>query len=109
MGTEVLRVTRRQYLAVFHTFFCDLERVAQWLKAFPLLGDAPYATHSEGPVDIEYGFVCQGSELTDVTMEWKSKICRITLNIRFDPSKLASLRNSDAELDKTIEEVERKS
>jgi len=107
-GTEVLRVTRRQYLAVFHTFFCDLERVAQWLKAFPLLSDARDATHI-GLVNIEYGFVCQGSELTDVTMEWKSKTYRITRNIRFDPSNLVSLRNSGAELDKMIEEIERKS
>lgn len=109
-GTEVLRVTRRQYLAVFHTFFSDLERVAKWLNAFPLLCDAPDATHSEGSPNIECGFVCQGSELTDVTLEYrKSKICRTMLSIRFDSFKLLSLRNSDAELDKMIEEIEQKS
>jgi hypothetical protein len=37
-GTEVLRVPRRQCFAAFQTFFCDLERVAQWLHAFQLVG-----------------------------------------------------------------------
>ena len=40
-GSEVLRVPRRQYFAAFQTFSCDLERVAQWLHAFQLVGSAP--------------------------------------------------------------------
>ena len=34
---------------------------------------------------------------------------QVTLNIRVDPSKLVSLRNSDANLDEMIEAVEQKS
>jgi hypothetical protein len=61
-GTEVLRVPRRQCFAAFQTFFCDLERVAQWLHAFQLVGNAPDEFRDEERVDsIERrGFVCQG-------------------------------------------------
>ena len=111
-GTEVLRITRRQYFAAFHTFFCDLERVAQWLHAFPLLGDTPYTIDDEEGIEsIEHrGFVCQGPELASITIEYReNKICQVALRIRFDPSKLTSLRDSDAKLDEAIEAVERKS
>jgi hypothetical protein len=48
--------------AAFQTFFCDLERVAQWLHAFQLVGNAPDEFRDEERVDsIERrGFVCQG-------------------------------------------------
>jgi hypothetical protein len=69
-GAEVLRVPRRQYFATFHTFFCDLERVAEWLHEFRLLGST-----SEGFPDQELdsienrGFVCQGPEVAGITVE----------------------------------------
>ena len=83
----------RQYFACLHTFFCELERVTPWLHALSLLGDEP--------VCIEFrGFVCEGPELTGATMEYRDdKICQVTLNIRFGPSNLVSLRNCDSKLD----------
>jgi hypothetical protein len=111
-GTEVLRVRRRQYFAAFQTFFCDLERVAQWLHAFQLVGDAPDGFRDEERLDsIERrGFVCQGPELAGVNIEYReNKIRQIAFSIRFDPSKLVSLTDSDAKLDEMIQAVQRRS
>jgi hypothetical protein len=111
-GNEVLRVPRRQYFAAFHTFFCDLERVAEWLYEFGLLGNAPDGFPDEELLDsIEHrGFVCQGPELAGVTIEYReNQIRQIAFNIRFDPANLASLTNSDAKIDDMIQAVERRS
>jgi hypothetical protein len=111
-GTEVLRVRRRQYFAAFQTFFCDLERVAQWLHAFQLVGDAPDGFRDEERLDsIERrGFVSQGPELAGVNIEYReNKIRQIAFSIRFDPSKLVSLTDSDAKLDEMIQAVQRRS
>jgi hypothetical protein len=111
-GTEVLRVRRRQYFAAFQTFFCDLERVARWLHAFQLVGNAPDEFgNAERSDSIERrGFVCQGPELAGVTIEYReSKIRQITFSIWFDASKLVSLTDSDAKLDEMIQVVQRKS
>ena len=108
-GTEFLRVPRRQYFATFHTFFCDLERVAEWLHRFRLLGNAPDGFSDEELLDsIENrGFVCQGPELADVTIEYREKpICKVALNIRFDPAYLVSLTDSDAKIDEMIQAVQ---
>jgi hypothetical protein len=107
-GTEVLRIRRRQYFAAFQTFFCDLERVAQWLHAFPLVGNAPDGLRDEERLDsIERrGFVCQGSELAGVTIEYReNKMRQVAFSIRFDPSKLVSLTDSGAMLDEMIQAV----
>lgn len=111
-GTEVLRLPRRQYFASFHTFFCDLERVAQWLHAFQLVGNAPDGLRNEERMDsIERrGFVCQGPELASATIEYReNKIRQVAFSIRFDPSKLVSLTESDAELEEMIQAVQRRS
>jgi hypothetical protein len=111
-GNEVLRVPRRQYFAAFHTFFCDLERVAEWLYEFGLLGNAPDGFPDEELLDsIEHrGFVCQGPELAGLTIEYReNQIRQIAFNIRFDPANLASLTNSDAKIDDMIQAVERRS
>jgi len=111
-GTEVLRVRRRQYFAAFQAFFCDLERVAQWLHAFQLVGNAPDGFRDEERLDsIERrGFVCQGPELAGVTIEYReNKIRQIAFSIRFDPSKLVSLTDSDDKLDEMIQAVQRRS
>ena len=112
-GTQVLRVPRRQYFAASHTFFSDLERVAEWLRRFQLLGNVP----PEGFLDEELldsvehrGFVCQGPELAGVTIEYReNKIRQIAFNIRFDPANLVSLREPDAKIDEMIQAVERRS
>src|SRR5215813_2255361 len=111
-GTEVIRVPRRQYFAAFQTFFCDLERVAQWLHAFQLVGNAPDEFSDEERLDsIERrGFVCQGPELASATIEYReNKIRQVAFSIRFDPSKLVSLTDSDAKLDEMIQAVQRRS
>ena len=111
-GTDVLRVPRRQYFAAFRTFFCDLERVAQWLHAFQLLGTAPDEFRDEDWLDFTQhrGFVCQGPELAAVTIECReNKIGQVAFSIRFDTSDLVSLADSDAKIDETIHAVQRKS
>jgi len=111
-GTEFLRVPRRQYFAALQTFFCDLERVAEWLRVFQLVGTAPDEFRDEEWLDsIEHrGFVCQGPELAGATIEYRAnKIRQVAFSIRCDPSKLASLTDSDAELDEMIHTVQRKS
>lgn len=108
-GSEVLRVPRRQYFATFHTFFCDLERVAEWLHRFRLLGNAPDGFPDEELLDsIENrGFVCQGPELAGITVEYRENpIRQIALNIRFDPAYLVSLTDSDAKIDEMIQVVQ---
>jgi len=110
--TDVLRVTRRQYFAAFQTFFCDLERVAQWLHAFQLVGISPDEFCDEEWLDlIEHrGFVCQGPELAAITIEYReNKIAQIAFRIRFDTSKLVSLTDSDAKIDEMIHTVQHKS
>jgi hypothetical protein len=111
-GSEFLRVPRRQYFATFQTFFCDLERVAEWLHRFRLLGNAPDGFRDEELLDsIENrGFVCQGPELAGITVEYRENPMRqITFNIRFDPAYLVSLTDSDAKIDKLIQAVEHRS
>jgi hypothetical protein len=111
-GTEVLRVRRRQYFAAFQTFFCDLERVAQWLHAFQLIGNAPDGLRDEERLDSleRRGFVCQGPELAGVTIEYReNKMRQVAFSIRFDPSKLVSPSDSDAMLDEMIQAVQRTS
>src|SRR5215472_18117303 len=111
-GTDVLRVPRRQYFAAFQTFFCDLERVAQWLHAFRLIGNAPDEFRDEERLDsIERrGFVCQGPELASATIEYReNKIRQVAFSIRLDPSKLVSLTDSDAKRDEMIQAVQRRS
>ena len=111
-STEVLRVPRRQYFAAFHTFFCDLERVAEWLHGFELLGNAPDGFPEEELLDsIEHrGFVCQGPELTGVTIEYReNRFRQIAFKIRFDPANLTSLTATDAKVDDMIQAVERRS
>jgi len=111
-GTEFLRVPRSQYFAALQTFFCDLERVAQWLHAFQLVETAPHGFRDVEWLDsIEHrGFVCQGPELANATIEYReNKICQVAFNIRFDPSKLVSLTDSDDKLDEIINAVQRKS
>jgi len=111
-NTEFLRVPRRQYFAAVQTFFCDLERVAQWLHAFQLVGAAPdEVRHEEWLDSIEHrSFVCQGPELSDTGIEYRAnKIRQVTFSVRCDPSKLVALADSDAELDEMIHAVQRKS
>ena len=110
-GTEVLRVRKRQYFAAFQTFFCDLERLARWLHAFQLVGNAPDEFGDEERSDsIERrGFVCQGPELAGVTIEYRESKIRQIISIRFDASKLVSLTDSDAKLDEMIQVVQRRS
>jgi len=111
-GTEVLRVPKRQYFAAFHTFFCDLEQVADWLHGFRLLGKVPDAFPDDESLDsIEHrGFVCQGPELAGVTIEYReNQIRQIAFNIRLDPANLVSLTDSDAKIDDRIQAVERRS
>ena len=56
------------------------------------------------------GFVCEGPELAGVTNEYReNKIRQIAFSIRFDPSKLVSLTDSDAKLDEMIQAVQRTS
>jgi hypothetical protein len=89
-----------------------LERVAQWLHAFPLVGNAPDGLRDEERLDsIERrGFVCQGSELAGVTIEYReNKMRQVAFSIRFDPSKLVSLTDSGAMLDEMIQAVQRTS
>src|SRR5713226_9443505 len=90
----------------------DLERVAQWLHAFQLVGNVPDGFRDEERLDsIERrGFVCQGPELAAVTIEYReNKICQIASSVRFDPSNLVSLTDSDAKLDEMIQAVQRRS
>jgi hypothetical protein len=111
-GTDVLRVPRRQYFAAFQTFFCDLERVAQWLRSFQLVDNAPDGFRDEEQLDsIERrGFVCQGPELAGVNIEYReNKIRQIAFSIQFDPSKLVSLTDSDAKIDEMIQAVQHRS
>jgi hypothetical protein len=111
-GTDALRVPRRQYFAAFQTFFCDLERVAQWLHAFQLLGIAPDESRHEEWLDfIEHrSFVCQGPELAAVTIEYReNKMGQVAFSIRLDTSKLVSVTDSDAKIDEMIHAVQRKS
>jgi len=111
-GTQVLRVPRRQYFAAFHTFFCDLERVAEWLHRFQLVGNVPEGFPDEELLDsVEHrGFVCQGPELAGVTIEYReNRIRQIAFNIRFDPANLVSLTDADAKIDEMIQAVERRS
>ena len=111
-GTVVLRVPRRQYFAAFQTFFCDLERVAQWLHAFRLVENGPDEFRDEERLDsIERrGFVCQGPELASATIEYReNKIRQVALSIQFDPSRLVALTDSDAKLDEMIQAVQRRS
>jgi len=54
--------------------------------------------------------VYQRPKLTGVTIECReNKIRQIAFNIRFDPSKLVSLTDSDAKLDEMIQSVQRRS
>lgn len=111
-GTEVLRVPRRRYFATFQTFFCDLERVAEWLHRFRLLGNAPDCLLDEELLDsIENrGFVCQGPESAGITVEYQENpIRQIAFNIQFDPAYLVSLTDSDAKIDELIRAVEQRS
>jgi hypothetical protein len=111
-GTEVLRIPRRQYFAAFQTFFCDLERVAQWLHALQLLGTAPDRFRDAEWLDSieDRGFVCQGPELAGATIEYReNKIRQVAFSIRFDTSQLVSLTDSSARLDEMIHAVQRKS
>ena len=111
-GSEVLRVPRRQYFAAFQTFFCDLERVAQWLHAFQLVGSAPDRFRDEEWLNPSSagGFVCQGPELAGTTIEYReNKIRQVAFSIQLDPSKLVSLTNSDAKVDEMIQTVQRES
>ena len=89
-----------------------MERVAQWLHAFQLVGNVPDGFRDEERLDsIECrGFVCQGPELAGVTIEYReNKICQIAFSVRFDPSNLVSLTDSDAKLDEMIQAVQRRS
>jgi hypothetical protein len=111
-GTEFLRVPRSQYFAAVQTFFCDLERVAQWLHAFQLVETAPHGFGDEEWLDsIEHrGFICQGPELAGASIEYREhKIRQVAFNIRFDLSKLVSLTDSDDKRDEMIHAVQRKS
>jgi hypothetical protein len=82
-GTEFLRVPRSQYFAAVQTFFCDLERVAQWLHAFQLVETAPHGFGDEEWLDsIEHrGFICQGPELAGASIEYREhKIRQVAFN-----------------------------
>ena len=66
--------TQEAIFRCFPNFFCDLERVAQWLHAFQLVGNTADGFRDEEWFDsIErQGFVCQGSELAGVTIEYRA-------------------------------------
>jgi len=89
-----------------------LERVAEWLHRFQLVGNVPEGFPDEELLDsVEHrGFVCQGPELAGVTIEYReNRIRQIAFNIRFDPANLVSLTDADAKIDEMIQAVERRS